>query len=49
MISELREVFLSRWTNPPTADRTPHLMSAIFFPAAEPQRPGPDHDMIEVT
>lgn len=49
MISELREVFLSRWTNSPTPERAPHLMSAIFFPAAEPPRPGPDHDAFEIT
>ncbi|MGW2544436.1 helix-turn-helix domain-containing protein [Kitasatospora sp. NPDC001574] len=39
MIGALREVLTSRAANQPSPGRTPHLVSAIFFPSGEsPQR-----------
>ncbi|GLW11263.1 transcriptional regulator [Microtetraspora sp. NBRC 13810] len=38
MIDALRQVFAARARNKPTPDRSPHLMSAIFFPAVRPSR-----------
>lgn len=40
MIGELREVFAARWGNKPAPGRSPHLASAIFFPAEDPPRDG---------
>ncbi|MFF3669473.1 helix-turn-helix domain-containing protein [Microtetraspora malaysiensis] len=36
MIDDMREVLVARWGNQPAPGRTPHLVSAIVFPAEEP-------------
>ncbi|MER5625793.1 helix-turn-helix domain-containing protein [Streptosporangium sp. NPDC002544] len=39
MIDALRGVLASRTDNQPAPGRTPHLLSMILFPTAEPERP----------
>jgi len=41
MIDDLREVFVARMANRPAPGRTPHLMSAIFFPTDPGNASGP--------
>ena len=36
LIDAVRDVLMSRGRNNPTPDRSPHLLSMIFFPAEEP-------------
>ena len=43
MIGELRDVYASRAVNKPAPGRSPHLMSAIFFPTEEPPQHADDH------
>jgi hypothetical protein len=38
MISEMRDVIVSRIGNEPSPDRTRHLLSPILFPVEEPSR-----------
>jgi DNA-binding transcriptional ArsR family regulator len=40
MIGALRDVYLSRAGNKPARGRSPHLVSAIFFPTGEPPHRG---------
>ncbi|MEU7892945.1 helix-turn-helix domain-containing protein [Nonomuraea sp. NPDC049152] len=40
MISEMREVIVSRMGNEPSPERTRHLLSPILFPAEEPPAGG---------
>jgi DNA-binding transcriptional ArsR family regulator len=39
MIGELLDLYVSRAANKPAPGRSPHLMSAIFFPTEEPPQP----------
>lgn len=39
LVDELVALFRARWDNPPTSDRRPRMVSAIFFPTEKPDEP----------